>query len=112
MRNISFSETTPQVKNRIKTQTRRLGWLKAKRGDVLMSCEKCQGIKKGELVRLGAIRLTNVRREPLNHITQADCVAEGFPDWTPAEFVKFFCEFNGKGVTPETMVTVLEFEYI
>ena len=44
------------------------------------------GLKKGEKVRvICQIRITDVRTEPLDAITQTDCVKEGFPDITPSE---------------------------
>jgi hypothetical protein len=111
MRNISFALTKPQILARTKTQTRRLRWLHAKPGMPLQGCEKCQGLKPGEqLAKLAVIRVVAVRRERLDAITQADVIAEGFPDMTPAEFVAMFtghmrCE-------PGAVVTVIEFEYV
>lgn len=110
-RNISFFLTTDQFRVRTKTVTRRVGWLFLKPGDFLNGVEKGQGLKKGEKVnRLGPIRVTAVDREPLNTITQADCVAEGFPELSPAEFVSFFCKTH-KGCQPATVVTRIAFEY-
>ena len=109
-RNISFALTTAQVKARTKRQTRRLGWLNLKPQTRLNACEKCQGLKPGEkIVRLDVIEVTGVRREPLEAITPADVVAEGFPGMTPAEFVAMFCEHAG--IDPETVVTVIDFDY-
>lgn len=77
---MSFSLTTAQFKTRTKTVTRRLGWSFLKPGDLVMGCEKCMGLKKGEKVRrLGVIQITGVRRELLCHIHQTDVVKEGFP---------------------------------
>ena len=111
MRNISFRETQPQFRARTKTVTRRMGWKHAKAGMLLMGVEKAQGLKKGEhVVPLGPIRIVSVRWEPLHTITQADVIAEGFPDWTPAQFVAFFCQFNG--CAPDAVVTRIEFVYM
>lgn len=110
-RNMSFMLTTEQFINQTKTVTRRLGWDMLKVGDILNGCEKCQGLKKGEKInRLGQIRVRHIAKQPLNNITQGDCVREGFPEMTPAEFVKFFCDHNG--CTPYTLVNRIEFEYI
>ena len=110
MRNISFSATKPQFCARTKTVTRRMGWARLKAGDFLMGVEKAQGLKKGEkIVALGPVCVVSVRREPLNMITQDDCDREGFPAYTPAQFVAFFCTFNG--CTPDTTITRIEFAY-
>lgn len=47
MRNMSFMLTTAQIRDRSKTVTRRLGWWNLRVGDVVMACEKCQGLGKG-----------------------------------------------------------------
>lgn len=111
-RNISFALTTKQFKDKTKTVTRRLGWKFLKAGDVLMGCEKVQGIKKGELKRLGLIKVVDVRRERLNEITYDDVAREGFPQMSKLEFIKFFVE----EMKPEggllALVTRIEFEYI
>ena len=112
MQNISFSHTTAQIRNRTKTVTRRLGWLKLKAGTLLCAVEKSQGLKSGEsVVRLGIIRVVSVTREPLDAIADhpGDVGREGFPDWTAAEFIRFFKEsFKLK---PGQLVTRIEFVY-
>lgn len=117
-RNISFSLTTPQFRDRTKTVTRRIGWNSLKPGDVLMGCEKCMGRKPGEpLVRLGKIEVVDVRREPLMAMSQRlgygvrECALEGFPRMLPGEFVRFFCDSH-PGCTPATEVTRIEFKYL
>jgi hypothetical protein len=111
MRNMSFSATKEQFRARTKDVTRRLGWASLQPGQVVMAVEKAQGLKKGEKVkRLGPIRILKVWAEPLDVIDQEECRREGFPDRTPAQFVQFFCEFNG--CTPATMVNRIEFEYL
>lgn len=101
MRNISFSLTTPQFKDRSKDVTRRLGWENLKPGQDLMGCEKCQGLKPGEpLVRLGKIVVMSARRERLDMMIsdpkygREEVIREGFPDLAPAEFVAMFCKHN------------------
>jgi hypothetical protein len=89
-RNISFALTIPQFNDGSKDVTRRFGWWNLKEGDVLMAVEKGMGLKPGEQIkRLGLIRIVSVRCEPLDAITQADVIREGFPDWTPKQFVDF-----------------------
>lgn len=113
MKNISFALTTRQFRERTKFVTRRLGWKTLRPGEILMACEKCQGLKKGEHpVKLGAIRVTEIWHEPLHLITE-ECGAtalEGFPEMTPQEFVEFFCEHNG--CTSDRVVTRIRFEYL
>lgn len=128
MRNISFSLTTAQVRNRSKTVTRRLGWKNLKSGDHLQGCVKCMGLKPGEkLQKLAVIEVVSVRREKLNTLlgvpqsevagdfytpseARDEVNSEGFPLLTADEFVKFFCASH-KGCTPDTIVTRIEFKY-
>jgi len=111
MRNISFMLTQQQVLNRTKTVTRRLGWYQLKPGDILHGVNKSMGLKRGEKQqRLATIRITSVRKERLDAITQDDVIREGFPEMTPAEFVDFFC--RSMRVTPKTIVNRIEFEYV
>jgi len=111
MKNISFSMTTEQFKNRTKTVTRRLGWKSLKPGQHLMGCKKCMGLEAGEKIeRLGEIRVISARQERLAAITDEDCVKEGFPTMTGLEFCDMFsremhCNFT-------TVVTRIEFEHI
>ena len=51
-----------------------------------------------------------VRRERLCDITPADVVAEGFPDWTTAEFIAFFTAEMGGSYNQE--LTVIEWRYL
>lgn len=110
MRNMSFSLTTPQFKARTKFVTRRLGWKTAKAGDLICGVEKAMGLKKGEkMVRLGIIRIVSARRESLMSITAEDCVLEGFPDFTPEQFIKMLCVANS--IKPYKIITRIEYEY-
>jgi hypothetical protein len=111
MRNISFSITTDQFKNRTKTVTRRLGWKNLKPGDHLMGCKKCMGLKPGEKIeRLGEIRVVSVRREPLFVINDSDCPKEGFPHMDRIDFINMFCK--EMHVMADQEVTRIEFEYV
>ena len=112
MRNISFMHTTQQFKTRTKTVTRRTGWRTLKAGDELCAVEKRQGLERGEkVVRLGHIKVTDVRREPLRRMLDdldyglAETTREGFPSGdplhSPSEFVEFFCRTH-KGCTPHS----------
>lgn len=112
---ISFSLTEPQVRDRSKTQTRRLGWQNAKVGEHLTGCRQVMGRRRKDgtvepLVRLADVEVVSVRRERLDAITPEDVAAEGFPDWTPQQFVDFFC--RSMKCRPDTEVTVIEFSYL
>lgn len=109
-RNISFAKTIPQIKAETKTETRRLGWDFVREGDLLRAVDKTMGFKKGEKPELlSLIVVSKTWREPLNAITPAGVVAEGFPEMTPAEFVAFFCEVNK--CAPDINVRVIQFDY-
>ena len=110
-RNISFFKTQTQIRNRTKTQTRRMGWKQLKPGTILTAVEKGQGLKKGEKVkRMGLIKVTKIYNEPLSMITREDVIQEGFPDMTVSEFLTFFCKFNK--CAKDDYVTVIHFEYL
>lgn len=108
---MSVALSEQAVRDRSKTVTRRLGWLFLKPGDRLTLCRKVQGRKVGEpLVRLAEVEVVDVRREPLCVIDDADVAREGFPDWSPAQFVGFFrhhmrCDYL-------TAVTRIEWRYL
>lgn len=116
MRNIAFSLTTPQFVDGTKDVTRRIGWRRLYAGDELCAVEKGMGIPKGGHVRrLGQIRIVAIGNQPLRRIIddpaygKSEVVREGFPQMTPMQFVDFFCASH-HGVTPETVVTRIEFE--
>jgi hypothetical protein len=110
-RNMSFTLTTTQIRNRTKTVTRRLGWSFLKPGDIINACVKCMGLKKNEKIeRLCQIRITSIHQEPLNKITQVECIKEGFPEMTPVQFIQMFTEHMK--CTSETLVNRIEFEYV
>lgn len=110
MRNMSFALTTKQYIEKGKTVTRRDAWRFLKPGDRFMGVEKAMGLKRGEkMVRLGASIVLSVKEESLSMITQADVIKEGFPDWTPQQFIDFLCKENG--CTPEKTFNRIEFEY-
>lgn len=111
MRNMSFAMTTEQYEARTKTVTRRFGWWTLKPGDVVMGVKKAMGLKKGEqLEKLHPFRVVSVRKEPLNAIMQDDCVMEGFPDMTPAEFVAMLVKRYG--CPPDAVCNRIEFEHL
>jgi hypothetical protein len=109
---MSVSLTEPQVRARVKTVTRRMGWLMLRPGDRLMLCRKVMGRRAGEpLERITEVEVVSVRREPLDAITLADVLAEGFPAMTPGEFVRFFCDSH-RGCRRDSEVTRIEWRYL
>ena len=110
MRNISFFLTTKQFLDGSKDVTRRMGWKNLKPGDRLMAVEKGQGIKKGELKRLGPIEVVSSRRERLYEITKEETIREGFPKMSPFEFVDMFKEHMK--CNADAWVTRIEFKRI
>ena len=82
---MSCAETTQAVLDETKTVTRRLGWWEDRRGrrllkpgDELSLVAKAMGRKPGEpLVRLALVEVVDVRREPLDTITDEDVHREG-----------------------------------
>lgn len=114
---MSVALTIPQVRDRSKTVTRRKGWtyrdgrVMVAPGDPLTLCEKVQGRKPGEpLVRIVTVTVVSVRRERLDAITPADVTAEGFPQYTPGQFIEFFCDSH-EGCEPGTVITRIEWAY-
>lgn len=118
MRNLSFMMTGPQFLDRSKDVTRRLGWLFAKPGMVVMGVEKSQGLGKGGKIKpYGPIEFVSVQREALSLMIiepvygRDECRREGFPGMTPEEFVEFW--MKGHHIKdPATIVTRLEFKYL
>lgn len=122
MRNISFALTTEQIRRRLKTVTRRVGWLTLRPGTVLCAVEKCQGLKKGAAVqRIGTIKVETVRREPLRTLLDdrmyglSEVEREGFAGHptlgTPEGFINFFIVTHQLRSLDEE-VTRIEFSYL
>jgi len=110
-RNMSFAMTTDQIRARTKTVTRRIGWWFLKPGDEVCAVEKVMGFQKGERIKpLCMIRILSTRRTPLNAITQADVIKEGFPDWTPTQFVEMLVDHYK--IDPSVTMNRIEFKYI
>lgn len=120
---MSVALTEQAVRDRRKTVTRRLGWKHLKPGDQLTLCRKVMGRKRADgtvdpLVRIAEVEIIDVRREPLNAITDDDVAREGFNDpawqadpWGPAGcFVAFFCQHMR--CDPEDWVTRIEWRYL
>jgi hypothetical protein len=112
---ISVALTEDAVVRRQKTVTRRLGWLNLRPGTRLSLVRKAMGRRRRDgsvepLVYLGEVEVVDVRREPLNAITEVDTIREGFPYYTPAEFVEFFTKHMRCPADVE--VTRIEWKYL
>lgn len=125
---LSVSLTERAVVERRKTVTRRLGWWENKHGrriilpgQELTLCRKVMGRKPDEpLVRLAQVRVIDVRREPLNAITDEDVLREGFSHAELADywhdgslgtaFVRWYADTMR--ITPDHPVTRIEWEYL
>ena len=114
---MSVAHTTQQVRDRTKTVTRRQGWWVDKNGrrllhagDTLTLCEKVMGRQGAPLVRLCDVEVVDVSRVPLWHITSDDVFDEGFPEWSTADFIDFYCGTFGGDF--RQLVTRIEFRYL
>ena len=108
---MSFMLTTQQFRDQTKTVTRRLGWKHLKAGDIVVGCEQCQGLRKGQTItKLGPIQVVSTRWQMLRAITLDEVIREGFPDMTPAQFVEFFCQTHR--CEPDRPVNRIEFRYL
>ncbi len=108
---ISFAMTKNQIKAQSKDVTRRFGWWFLKPNDRLIGVEKAMGLRKGEkVIRLCEIEILSVRPEPLNAITPDDVIREGFPDWSPAQFVEFIMKHYR--CAPDEICNRIEFKYV
>lgn len=111
MRNMSFAMTTQQMQTGNKDVTRRFGWWFLKPGDRVMAVEKSMGLKKGEkAIPICVIEIISVREESLNMITQEDVVREGFPEWTPDQFVQMLVKHYK--IDPAKTVNRIEFKRV
>lgn len=114
-RNMSFKLTQQQIRERAKFVTRRNGWENVKVGEVLNAIVQGQGLKKGARVeKICQIRVTEAWRERLDTMLKPSQALEppleGFPLWTQADFVQFYCEANK--CKPDKVITRIRFEYL
>lgn len=117
MRVMSFALTERQLMDGTKDVTRRGGWRwlveACARGERprLIAVRKSMGLRKGESVhKLAEIEVIDARVEQLSEVTDEEATREGFPEWTGAEFVRFFCKKMGVG--PEVELTRIHFRVI
>lgn len=113
-RRMSCSMTVPAVRDRSKTVTRRHKdtWTNLKPGDRLVLIEKGMGLAKGERqVVIAEVEVTDVRVEPVGRILaegHAGTAAEGLPEQTPVEFVRFWTMGHGYPVLPFSEALLVE----
>jgi len=113
--NMSFYLTIPQIKNRTKTVTRRLGWGFLIPGVEVNAVEKTTGLKKGEkIVHLDKIRILSAEKSPMFKINHEECVKEGFPDLNSYELINLLRkQYNMlKKRSMRDSLNRIEFEYI
>lgn len=126
---MSVAFTEPQVRDRTKTVTRRVGWWEDKNGRRILQVgarltlvRKSMGRKPGEpLVRITDVEIVRVTREPLGLLLPewAGCPKygieemklEGFPGIDPGVFVhRYF--ITAQGIAPDDLVTRIEWRYV
>lgn len=109
---MSFFLTERQFLDGTKDVTRRMGWHRLKVGDRLRAVRKAMGLKKGEKqVVLGVFEVLEKDYVRLDTITKRDVIREGFPNMTPRQFVKMFCDSH-KGCKPDSEVTRAVFKRV
>lgn len=120
-RRMSCAITIDAVRDRTKTVTRRHvdTWTTLKPGDQLTLIEKGMGLPKGaRQVVLAQVEVVDVRVEPLFAMTDADCAAEGFPDYTADDFISMWLEshnvpaFSGQHEATVYPVRRIEWRYL
>lgn len=112
MRNMSFSKTEKQARDRSKTVTRRWGWWFVKPGDRVQQVIKAMGLKKGEKIeKIHVIEIVSCRSEYLMSVTQVECVLEGFPDMETEEFIEMLCRM-GSNKYRDSSINRIEFKYV
>lgn len=109
---MSVAFTEQQVRDRIKTVTRRKGWEFLKAGDRLTLCRKVMGRKPGEPIeRIAEVEVVGVSRERLDEMTPAEVALEGFPGMAPVEFIhRYFIE--AQAMSWHDWVTRIEWRYL
>lgn len=112
MRNMSFSKTIEQARDRSKTVTRRWGWWSLKPGDRVQQVEKAMGLKLGDKVKkIHVIEIIDCHPEPLHCIHANECVLEGFPDRNPSWLQNLLVRMKPSGYTRDEPNRIL-FKYV
>lgn len=110
-RNMSFAMTTEQIRAGTKDVTRRFGWWFLEPGTDLWAVEKAMGLCRGEQIkRIRLIRVVSTRSEQLKQITAEDVAREGFPEWSPEQFINMLVTHYK--CSPDAVVNRIEFKYL
>lgn len=104
--NLSFFLTLEEFKSGLKDVTRRLNkngptWQRCVPGHIYQAVKQAQGLRKGEkIVKLNPIRIITVRQEPVYRMLadpeygKLECIREGFPEYSPEQFVSMLLREN------------------
>jgi hypothetical protein len=105
------------VRDQTKTVTRRHvdTWRNLKPGDRLTLIEKGMGLPAGtKQVVLAEVEIVSNTCELLYLMTDEECVAEGFPDMTWPQFIRFWCDSHriGRPCPYDYLVRRIEWRYL
>ena len=110
---MSFPDTLSCIQGTRQTETRRLGWSRIKRGDILYACESLSNHTGLSRMIYATLFVIDHSWEPLQDITEEGCTREGYEGVSPKDFIKMWCERHKKqAVTPHTLVHRIHFEYV
>ncbi|MGH9159145.1 MAG: ASCH domain-containing protein [Vicinamibacteraceae bacterium] len=118
MRRMSFSHAASEVRARMKTVTRRVGWRFLKPNELIQAVDTARGSRSAEPARLLAVlRVRDVRVEPLARLienaryAEDELPREGYPCWSRDDFIARFLRRH-RLTTADIDVTRIEFEYV
>jgi hypothetical protein len=120
MRRMSFSHSAPELRERLQTVTRRLGWRFLKPDDLIEAVEHVPGSERdpGAPTRtLAVLRVRNVRVEPLSRLltdatyAEDELPREGFPCWSRDDFIARFLREH-RLASADVDITRIEFEIV
>jgi hypothetical protein len=107
---MAFSMTIDQLIMGMKDVTRRQS-TKLKPGQIFIGVDKSMGFKAGQKpIRLAVLKCIRTHEETLEDIYRypEDCAREGFPDFSPGQFIDMLCSHYG--AKPEMPVVRIEFQ--
>jgi hypothetical protein len=116
MRRMSFPDTAPEVRERLQTVTRRLGWRFVKAGDVIQAVEFESNSSRSPRV-LGILRVRGVRVESLSRLVtdatyaEDELPREGRPCWSRDHFIATFLRRH-RLKHANVDITRIEFDYV
>jgi hypothetical protein len=113
MRRMSFPDTAPDVRERVQTVTRRLGWRFLKPDDLIQAVE----FESNSPRIIGILRVRSVRVESLSRLVtdatyaEDELPREGRPCWSRDHFITTFLRRH-RLKNASVDVTRIEFEYV